>query len=94
MDTPQQNGRVERKHQDTLNIARALHFQAGLPLNFLGERVLTTVQLINRTPNSALNGKIPHEILHNQHPSYDHLRVFRCRCFVQNRLKTKNKFAS
>ena len=37
VDTPQQNGVVERKHKHLLETARAITFQAGLPKYFWGE---------------------------------------------------------
>lgn len=56
---PQQNGRIECKHRQILNLARALRFQANLPLYFLEECVLSVTYLINRTLTVADKDIIP-----------------------------------
>ncbi|CAA7018786.1 unnamed protein product [Microthlaspi erraticum] len=91
--TPQQNGRVERKHRHILNVARALMFQAKVPIKFWGECVLSACHLINRTPTPLLGGKTPYELLFGAPPDLDSLRVFGCLCYAHKQLRDKDKFA-
>jgi len=66
IDTPQQNGRVKRKHRHVLNVAHALVFQASLSIKFCGECVLAVGHLINRTSIKLLDGKPPYKLLYHQ----------------------------
>jgi len=92
--TPQQNGRVERKHRHLLNVARAIMFQGSLPIQFWGECALNAAYLINRTPSMVLNGKTPYKVLFGKRPSYDHLRTIGCLCYIHNQDHHGDKFAS
>lgn len=91
---PQQNARVERKHRFILEKARALRFQANLPLHLWGDCVLTSVHLINRLPTPLLNGKTPYEALYKKEPDYDNLRVFGCLAIGYNPTISTDKFAA
>lgn len=80
--TPQQNGRVERRHRSLLEMTRALKFQGSLPDKFWGDCLLTSTYLLNRISSPVLGNLSPYEKLFNQPPTYDHLRAFGCLAFM------------
>jgi hypothetical protein len=76
VESPQQNGRVERKHQHILNIARALLFQSFLPKHFWSYDVLHATYIMNRVTTPVLNNKSPYELLFGILPDLNELKVF------------------
>ncbi|KAL2933741.1 Retrovirus-related Pol polyprotein from transposon TNT 1-94, partial [Bienertia sinuspersici] len=93
VDRPQQNERVERKHRNILEMARALRFQAGLPLKYWGECVLTATYIINRLPNSVIGNISPYEKVFKEKPKYNHMRSFGCLGVAYNPNNKGDKFA-
>ena len=70
-------------------VARALRFQANLPLKFWGDCVFTATYLINRTPRPPFQNLTPYEKLLGHSPSCGHLRIFGCLCFVSTLSRDK-----
>lgn len=92
VETPQQNGIVERKHQHILNVARALHFQSNVPLTMWNFCVQQAIHVINRLPTPLLKLICPYEILYQEPPSLIHLKVFGCLSYATSLMAHRTKF--
>lgn len=82
VEFPQQNGRVERKHQHLLYVGRVLLFHFKLPKAFWSYAISHATFIINRVPTPVLQNGSPYQLLHSHTPDLTALRVFGCLCFA------------
>ena len=61
-ETPQQNGVAERMNRTLLEKARCMRLQAGLSKAFWVDTVDAAGYLINRSPHTWLDGRLPEEV--------------------------------
>jgi hypothetical protein len=94
VETPQQNGRVERKHQHLLNVGRALLYQSKLPKCYLSYAILHATFIINRVTTPVLHNKSPYQCLYGSLPSIDSFKVFGSLCYASTLQVHKTKLDS
>ncbi|WZZ72276.1 hypothetical protein YC2023_083646 [Brassica napus] len=80
--TPQQNGVSERMNRTIMDKVRCMLAESGLDQSFWAEAASTAIYLINRSPNSTLEFKMPEEVWLGYKPNLGHLRTFGCTAYV------------
>ena len=91
IETPQQNGVVECKHQQILNVTRALLFQSNLPNLFWNFAVSHAVHIMNGIPNSSLHMLSPFECLFGTKPNFTSVKIFGCKAFASTLMANRKK---
>jgi hypothetical protein len=82
VETPQQNARVERKHQHILNVGRALLYQSKLPKCYWSYAMLHATFIINCVTTPVLHNISPYQKLFDKIPDLASFKVFGSLCFA------------
>ena len=80
--TPQQNGVAERLNRTLMNKVRCMLNQSGMPKIFWKEAAATAYYVVNRSPYTFLDFKVPEQVWSGYPPSYEHLKPFGCLAYV------------
>jgi hypothetical protein len=80
--TPQQNGVVERKNQTIMNMERNLLREKCFSNLSWDEATTCSVYLLNRSPTTSLNMKVPQEAWSGKKLHVSYLKIFGCISFT------------
>lgn len=80
--TPQQNGVAERLNRSIMNKVRSMLSESGLGQKIWAEAAATAVYLINRSPSSAIEFKVPEEVWTSAMPNLSGLKRFGCLVYI------------
>jgi hypothetical protein len=77
----------------TNNVMRSLMFHASLPARYWAESLHTVTYHLNLLPTKAISAPSPHFTLFGTTPSYAHLQVFVCACYLNTYATAPHKLA-
>ena len=78
----QQNGVSERMNRTIMERVRCMLAESGMEERLWAEAASTAVYLINRSPSSAIDYKLPEELWSGTKPGFKHLRRFGSAAYV------------
>ena len=76
--TPQQNGVEKRNNHTIMNMARSLLIARKLSKYYWDEAVACSVYILNRSPTSIVQGKVPKEKWSGLNIIVSHFKIFGC----------------
>jgi len=77
LDTPQQNGVVERRNCTLMEMVRSMINYSNVPLSLWMYALKSAAYLLNRVPSKAVP-KAPYELWTGRKPSLRHLHIWGC----------------
>jgi transposase InsO family protein len=80
--TPQHNGVVERMNMTLLERVRSMLSNANLRQELWAEAITTTCYLMNQSPSTTIECKIPEEVWKGHPCNYSNLKVFGCATYA------------
>jgi hypothetical protein len=91
--TPQQNGLVERKHRQVVELTLASMFHVSIPTHYWPEVFESVVFTINRIPSAAVSFSTPYNILFHKTSDFNFFKVLGCLCYPYTRPYAPNKLS-
>ena len=80
--TPEKNGVAERMNRTLAKRAKRMRLNVRLPKVFWAETINIANFIINRSPSSAIDFKIPEEVWSGRPIAYLSLKIFGCPAYV------------
>ena len=91
--TPQQNGVAERRNRTLLDMVRSMMSQAGLPISYWGDALLTATYILNRVPSKSVT-TTPYKLWTGRKPYLTVLRPWGSAAYIHNSSHKYGKLGS